>query len=333
VPDAKWAFTVNVKHQNNRNNGPFPLAYSPDALDNPFKLSQNAVAKMIDNTLNASLVVNHVGRGFNVTSQTAWQDNYRYYNAPLDGDFSPIDAVTIINNYGKDWNNVKVITEELRFTSPSNKTSPLKWTAGAYFFHQDNPTKSATHFGEDAGMIGVPDSNFTTINISKAKNTGIAFYGQINYSINKKLELIGGLRYDYQNNKLSVRGEYEKEGVGNFVTQPDTSASAHFSAVSPKVGLSFHATQNNNLFATYSRGYRTGGLTQLSSDPSQPTRSRQPRVRGLQRPRRDRGIQRRSRRLLRGNQPLARVRPKLLLHPERWARTRDNRLLGEITER
>jgi iron complex outermembrane receptor protein len=92
----------------------------------------------------------------------------------------------------------------------------------------------------------------------------------MNYSLNKKFELIAGVRYDYENKKLSVRGEYEKEGVGNFVTQPDTSATAHFSAVSPKLGLSYHATENNNLFVTYSRGYRTGGLTQLSSDPSQP---------------------------------------------------------------
>lgn len=271
LPTPKWAFTLNVKHQNNRNNGAFPLVFGVDeALSNPFKLSQNAVGKMIDNTLNASLVINHVGEGFNFTSQTSWQNNHRYYNAPLDGDFSSLDAVSVINNYGNDWNNVKVITEELRFTSPSNSVSPLKWTAGSYFFHQNNPTKQATFYGKDSFVYHVPDIDFSTINISKAKNTGIAFYGQVNYSITKKLELIAGLRYDYENKKLAVRGEYEKEGVGNFVTLPDTSAKAHFNAVSPKFGINYHATANNNLYATYSRGYRTGGLTQLSSDPSQP---------------------------------------------------------------
>ena len=34
--------------------------------------------------------------------------------------------------------------------------------------------------------------------------------------------------------------------------------------------MSFHVSKNNNLYVTYSRGYRTGGLTQLSPDPSQP---------------------------------------------------------------
>ena len=271
IPSAKWAMTVNVKHQNNRNNGPFPLVNGvEDALQNPFQLNQDAVGKMIDNTLNTSLSIDYKGTSCNFTALTAWQTNYRYYNAPLDGDFSPADAVTVINDYGGDWNKVKVFTQEVKFTSPGNTASPFKWTAGSYFFHQYNPSKQATHFGKDAGLIGVPDSNFSLVNSTKAKNTGIALYGQVSYAVDKKLSLIGGLRYDYENKSLSVLGEYSKDGETPFVIRPDTSATQHFSALSPKIGLNFAATTRSNLFATYSRGYRTGGLTQLSSDPSQP---------------------------------------------------------------
>ena len=74
------------------------------------------LGKMIDHTLDASFVINHIGSGVNVTSQTAWQHNHRYYQSPIDADFSPLDAVTIANNFGHQWNNVKVFTEELRFT-------------------------------------------------------------------------------------------------------------------------------------------------------------------------------------------------------------------------
>ncbi len=271
IPNARWAITLNVKHQNNQNNGAFPLVNGIDeAFNNAFFLSQDALSQMRDNTLNASLSVNYVGVGYNFTSQTAWQSNHRYYKAPLDGDFSPLDAVTIINDYGNDWNKVKVLTQELRFTSPANKKSPLKWTTGTYFFHQYIPGKQATHFGKDAGLLGVPDTDFATINTIKGRNTGIAVYGQVNYAVNKKLELIAGVRYDYENKKLNVKGEYQKDGEMAFVTQPDTSAVVHYNAISPKFGLSYLLSVNNNLFVTYSRGYRTGGLTQLSSDPSQP---------------------------------------------------------------
>ncbi len=271
LPNSKWAITLNAKHQNTRSNGPFPLVNGvEDAINNPYFLSQNAIAKMIDNSFNASLTVNHSGPGVNFTSQTAWQTNQRYYNAPLDGDFSPYDIVTVINDYGKEWNKVKVFTQELRFSSAANKTAGFRWTAGAYFFHQYNPAKQATHFGEDAGFYGIPDVNFATINSTKGKNTGIAFYGQGTYAINKKLAFIAGLRYDYENKKLAVKGEYQKDGEDLIVTVPDTASAAHYNAVSPKLGLNYSVAKNSNLFATYSRGFRTGGLTQLSSDPSQP---------------------------------------------------------------
>ena len=101
IPSSKWSILFNLKQQNNRNNGPFPLVNGvEDALKDPFRVNQDAVAKMIDNTLNTSLSVDHKGASFNFTSLTAWQTNHRYYNAPLDGDFSPADAVTVINNYG-----------------------------------------------------------------------------------------------------------------------------------------------------------------------------------------------------------------------------------------
>jgi iron complex outermembrane receptor protein len=273
IVDPRWAVTFNLKHNANRNEGTFPLVNGiEDAFEHPFELNQNAVTKMIDNTFNTSLSINHTGRHFNVSSQTAWQSNHRYYNDPIDGDFSPIDGVTIINNYGKDWNKVKVFTEELRFTSPTATNSRLTGTAGTYLFVQDNPIKQATHFGEDAAMLGSPDKNYSLINTTTAKGFGVALFGEINYALTQQLELIAGLRYDYEHRKQQVLGSYLPDGspAPVFDFQPDTSAKAHFNALSPKLGLSYHVAKDNNLYVTYSRGYRTGGLTPLSSDPSVP---------------------------------------------------------------
>jgi len=273
LPNSKWNIILNAKNHYNRNNGTFPLVNGvQDALDNPFKLNQNAVTGLIDNVFNASLSVNHFNSHFNFSSQTAYQSNYRYYEDPIDGDFSPIDGVTIINDYGNEWNNIKVVTQEFKFSSPTTSTSKLNWTLGNYTFHQNSPNKQATHFGDDAGFLGVPNKNFSIINTTTAKTSGTAFFGQASFAITDKLNLIGGLRYDYEKKKYSILGEYQKDPDPNpiFETQPDTSATADFSAFSPKLGLAYHVNEKTNLFATYSRGYRTGGLTQLSSDPSQP---------------------------------------------------------------
>jgi iron complex outermembrane recepter protein len=273
MANAHWAFKLNLKHLNNRNHGAFPLVNGTDeAFAHPFVLNQDATAKMIDNTFNTSFTANYAGKKFNFSSQTAYQSNHRYYDHPLDGDFSPIDGVTIINNYGGKWNKVKVLTQEFRFTSPATTSSRLKWTAGTYLFYQDNPTKQAIHFGKDAALVGAPDTDFSIISSTKGKSSGWAFFGQGTYAINDRLDIIAGLRYDYEKKKYDVLGEYQKDPDPNpvFDTRPDTSASAHFSAFSPKLGLAWKLASNSHLYVTYSRGYRTGGLTQLSSDPSQP---------------------------------------------------------------
>ncbi len=273
LANKKLVFTFNAKYQHYNNHGPFPMVIGVDeAINNPFRLNQDAVAKMIDKTFNLSLVAAYTGKHFNFNSQTAYQYNHRYYNAPLDGDFSPIDAVTIINDYDGKWNKVKVLTQEFKFTSPSVSNSKIKWTAGSYVFYQDNPTKQAVHFGKDAALVGAPDINFSIINSTKAKSYGIAFFGQIAYAITNKLSIIAGLRYDSENKKYNVLGEYQKDPnpIPVFETRPDTSASINFNAFSPKFGLSYHINDHSDLFTTYSRGFRTGGLTALSSDPSQP---------------------------------------------------------------
>ncbi|GEO05901.1 TonB-dependent receptor [Adhaeribacter aerolatus] len=263
--------TLNVKHSANRNEGTFPVVSSPEeAFANPFELNQNSVGKMIDNTTNSSLSVNYAGRAFNFSSQTAYQANYRYYNQPIDGDFSPIDAVSIVNNYGSDWNKVRVGTQEFRFTSPASTQPAFNWIASAYGFYNDNPVKQGTHFGADAKLVGAPFPNFTSININNGQSYGGALYGQITYQLLPKLDLTAGLRYDYERRKQSIRGEFQPDGEAAIVSLPDTASKASFKAFSPKASLSYHLAESNTIYFTYSRGFRAGGFTQLSSDPSQP---------------------------------------------------------------
>jgi len=271
LANEKLTFTLNVKNYENRNNGPFTLAGSPaDAISNPFKVNQNATTKIIDNIFNASLSANYAGSGFNFTSVTSYQKNYRYYTTPIDGDFSPIDAVSLINNYGSNWNDVKVGTQEFRFSSPASSQSPLKWTAGLYGFYRSAPTKTGTHFGDDAAAVGAPFPDFTSINTNIEHNYGFAAFGQVVYTINPQWDITAGLRYDLEHKKEEVKGEFQPDGGDIMVTQADTLSKANFKAFTPKLTLAYHVSENNNLFASYSRGFRAGGISQLGSDPSQP---------------------------------------------------------------
>ena len=268
--NPRWDVSLNAKNIANRNDGTFPLVFGKDeAFKNPFKLNQNAITEMVDNIFNTSLSINYSGQAFNFSSQSAYQSDYRYYKTPIDGDFSPLDAVSIFNNYGKKWNNVNVFTQELKFTSPASSTRRFNWTTGAYFFHQNSPNKQATVYGEDAALLGSQDINFSSINTTTAKSTGVAVYGQETYRASKKIDLTVGLRYDYEHKYQEVLGQIKKDPDPIYDFQSDTSATANFSAFSPKVGLTYHYSKEDIAFITYSTGFRAGGLTPLSSDPSQ----------------------------------------------------------------
>ncbi len=265
----KWSVQLDHKTYKAKNEGAFPLVGDiSELLKNPFRLEQNQVAPMRDNTSNSSLVLKYKGKKVNFFMQNSLQQNYRYYENTIDADFSPFDIVGIYNNYGKDYNRVKVFTQEIKLSSSENDDSRFSWVAGTYLYNQQNPTKQATAFGKDAGFIGVPDQNFAIISTNESTNKGIAIYGNGVLSLTNKFSITGGLRVDRESRKMTVSGAYEKQPNPVFVTNPDTTGSTSYAALSPKIGIQYNRTENTIYYLTYSRGFRAGGLTSISSDPS-----------------------------------------------------------------
>ncbi|WP_245989194.1 TonB-dependent receptor [Pelobium manganitolerans] len=266
----RLSFGINFKHQQQNNEGAFPLSDDASgAFSQPFVLDQNAITQMRDRTFNASVSAKYYHPQFTLTTQTAYQENYRYYTKPIDGDFSPFDIITVINNYGKSYNKVGAFTQEFRFASPATD-SDFSWQIGAYGFLQDDPVKQGTHFGEDARMYGSPMTNFTSINTNLGKSYGLATFAHLTYKMSSKLDVTAGMRYDYEHQKQNVKGEFVPDGGAIMVTRTDTSSVASFNALSPKLALSFKATTKNFLYLSYSRGFRAGGISQLSAEPSEP---------------------------------------------------------------
>ena len=270
IINKQWSITFNTKHRNQENKGAFPLVFGvEEAFDNPFVLNQNATTIMKDKTLNSSMSILYNGTKYQFSAQTAYQKNYRYYTNPIDGDFSPIDAITVVNNYGKDWNQISAWTQDLKLNSIGNQ--PLKWTIGAYLFSQNAPTKQGTHFGADAYLMGIENSNFTLINTTNSKRKGIALYGQATFSLSEKLNLTAGIRNDFEQIEQSVNGSLMMdENKAIYETQALISRTTDFGALSPKLGLDYNISATQMAFVNYSKGFRAGGLSPLSSDPSQP---------------------------------------------------------------
>ena len=271
IVNSQWTITLNTKHRNQENKGAFPLVFgAEEAINNPYVLNQNATTIMKDKTINSSLSIVYTGKQFQFSSQTAYQKNYRFYTDPIDGDFAPIDAITVINNYGKDFNQISAWTQDFKINS-NNNNSPFKWTAGAYLFAQNAPTKQGTHFGADAYLMGIENGNFTLINSTNTKRKGIAIYGQASYAFTDKLNATLGIRNDFEQVDQSVSGAFNMDGnKAIYETQALLNKKTDFGAISPKVGIDYSFNNNQMGYFNYSKGFRAGGLSPLSSDPSQP---------------------------------------------------------------
>ena len=266
-----WSVQADLKQYTAKNDGAFPLVNDMKALfEKPYTLSQNLTSSMRDKSGNASIVVKHKGKKTDITLQHARQRNYRYYENTLDADFSPADIVGIFNNYGKDFNTVNAVTNELRFNSvKSSPDAAFEWSAGIFQFKQKSPTKQATAFGNDAGLFGVPDKNFSIISINKGENNGLAAYGHMSYKVNDKVSVNGGMRIDRENRQLTIGSEYEKQPRPAFPLMKDTTGKSSYGAFSPKLGIQYQLNAHELMYLSFSRGFRSGGLTSISSDPSQ----------------------------------------------------------------
>jgi iron complex outermembrane receptor protein len=265
LANDELSIVLNVKHNANRNNGTFPLVGSiADAIEKPFEVNQNAIGQMSDNLFNASLGFNYSGRKFTLSSQTAYQYNYRYYKSPVDGDFSPLDGFSILNNYGRDWNKVQVLTQEFKLTSPASVDTKLRWTTGIYGFYQYNPVKQGTHGGSDAEAMGSEMANFTSINTNTGESMGLALYGQVTYALTTQLDATFGMRYDYEHKKLKGFAEFFMDGDVPVVFLDNQLNSESYHSLSPKLNLAYKLSEMNRLYLSYSRGFRAGGINQTT---------------------------------------------------------------------
>ena len=149
---------------------------------------------------------------------------------------------------------VKSFAQEVRLSSQGQDN--FQWTIGAFFFEQDIDT----------------NQNWTSPALDESIVTGVylphvtekAIFGEVTYEISDQLSLTAGGRW------FDNVFEFETpvfEGLligGSFPTPLQEETSSSFT---PKVSISYHATDDIHLYATASEGFRVGQVN-FGSTPS-----------------------------------------------------------------
>ncbi len=178
------------------------------------------------------------------------------------------------------------------FQIKSNYDGPFNFVAGAYYFESEYALSPQKFF-----FFGGLVQQFNAGQQSEAQ----AVFGEFTYDVTDRLQLAVGGRYteetkDFFTNTYdasvaapmaSDSKEYAKQADGSplpiisFCPDPNSSVAgcrtgtADFDDFTPRVSLTFSATENINVYATWSEGFRSGGwngrgLTQSTVGPYEP---------------------------------------------------------------
>ena len=162
-----------------------------------------------------------------------------------DADFTPNPILYQITT-----RNVNAWSQELRLASNSGPADRLKWLVGG--FYQDRKTLNGLVVPFDDGQ-GQPSSNVVINSQDHGRSKSWAVFGQATYKVTDALDLTGGARYD-SDKRSSVDAAVPGSRIGET-----------FSEFQPKATLAYHFSPNSQVYATYSRGFRSGGFNAFFS--------------------------------------------------------------------
>jgi iron complex outermembrane recepter protein len=172
-------------------------------------------------------------------------------------------------------------SQELRLAS--NGTNKLDYTLGAFAFYQKLNGQNVTEWGRDATfwLLGTQTANGTAIprNLldgyitnSDAASTieSYAGFGQLIWRLNDRLTLTPGIRYTFE----QKRADYAAVVGGGLATTNSALANAKLAifrpqayqvgfsddAVTGDINLSWQPARDVHLYASYSRGFKSGGI-------------------------------------------------------------------------
>ncbi len=231
----------------------------------------------VDVTYSGGYMDRHVHSAADYTDYTYWYDQYNsYYVHFTDNAGNTIDPTQRI--LGNDHFTKQ--SHELRFST--DKDARFRVTAGAFYEEQKH------YILQDYVIEGLasPGSGQPTVSVTGWPNTlwltdqsrddrDYALFGEASFDILKNLTLTAGIRgYRYDNSLKGFFGFASYETSHCFAPTSvdngpctDLDASAKGSGETHKVNLTWQVTDDKMVYATYSTGFRPGGVNRVI-DPS-----------------------------------------------------------------
>ncbi|KPF54807.1 TonB-dependent receptor [Novosphingobium sp. AAP1] len=204
----------------------------------------------------ATLEMNYNLGSVKLTSITGWRHSAERQTQDFDGSSTDLYYVDRIQNYTQ-W------SQELR--AAGNLIQGLDYVIGGFYFNSKYDFKQCSRvFGFSPNT---PPCTFDPApQIENAKSESYAAFADFNWAIIDKVRLSFGGRWSHDYKYLA----------NGFLGAPFPPGSANFSKFTPKVGIDYRPNSDAMFYASWSRGYRSGGFSPRAGDANYATRPFQP---------------------------------------------------------
>ncbi|MHB8528503.1 MAG: TonB-dependent receptor [Caulobacteraceae bacterium] len=223
----------------------------------PNRLFGNFPFTFKTDTLIASATTNwQLGHGLTLRSITSYIDHSN--NETFDADSTVKDIVDTVPYFSRPS---KSEGQEIALLGDNGR---FQWIAGAFLFHEEASLSLPLRFGTDlTSLFGLP-TGFTIDESVGSNITSYALYGDLRYAVTDRLKLEVGLRYSEESLHFAQNYTVFTPATGTVPGEPaydngSLRPSLKSQKLLPKVGIQYKVSDNANLYASYSVGYKSGG--------------------------------------------------------------------------
>ena len=222
--------------------GGYPYAVCDSLTHQPGDVNYNDYSFYKRAMSTTGLTVEYRGTGYSLSSKTAFQ--YLSDHQGIDQDFS-VQSIYFARQDQKQ----KMLSEE--FNIKSTTAGRYKWLFGAFGFWQgiDNTV-----------TLDYLSVQYSTRKLYDTPTYGFALYHQstLDSLLVDGLSLTLGVRYDYE--RASTDYLAFKDAGGSSSQTDNFYSKLKFSQVTPKIALQYMFPSTGLLYATVTKGYKTGGF-------------------------------------------------------------------------
>lgn len=193
----------------------------------------------------------HLGYDFgnaNLTSITGYRRTK--FNWLNDGDGSDVFYVNYIQQ-----DDTEQFSQEVQLTGGSKQ---LEWLLGGYYFRETGSSFIALPFTFGANLPFYIRIDGT------AKTDALAGFGELRWMPTDRLKVTVGARYSHEKRNAAYRYEIN---FGPPVTVVNQNLNATFNAFTPRLVVNYEATDDLNVYASATRGFKSGGFNLLAIQP------------------------------------------------------------------